>query len=105
MTGTAGLADVDVGVLNIADLTDAGLAVEGNVAEFAGGHSDLSQTLVGFLCHQLCNHTCGTDQLCAATDVQLNVVDESTDRDGADGKHVAGLDVSGLAVDEGIADL
>ena len=91
MTGTAGLADVDVLVIQVANLADAGSAVGAHIPNFAGGQTNLSQ--VPFLSHELGSSTGGTDQLGAAAGLQLHVVDHSTNRDVGDGQAVAGLDV------------
>ena len=40
----AGLAEVDVDVLDVADLTDGGAAVEVHAADLAGGQADLPQS-------------------------------------------------------------
>ena len=103
MAGTAGLTDVDILMIQIANLTDTGGAVHPNVANFAGGKSDLSQ--LAFLSHQLCGSTSGTNQLSAVAGLQLHIVDHSTDRDVADGQAVAGLDISSSGGDDLVAGL
>src|SRR5699024_441399 len=43
MAGTAGLADVDVLVVQVTHLADAGSAVGAHIPHFAGGQTNLSQ--------------------------------------------------------------
>ena len=91
MAGLTGLTDLDVLVLDIADLTDRSLAVKTDEADFTGGKSDLSHAVL--LSHQLCSSAGGADELRALARVKLNVVDEGTDGDIRDRKRVAGLDI------------
>ena len=103
MSGLTGLTEVDVFVFEITDLTDGSLAVKTNDANFTGGKSYLRNAV--FLCHQLSGRTGAADKLTALTGVKLNVVDEGTDGDFADRKHVTGLDISLCAVENNVADL
>ena len=64
VAGTAGLADVHVLMVDIADLTDDCNAVRANEADFAGRQTDLRKLRV--LCHQLGVVAGGADELCAA---------------------------------------
>ena len=91
MTLTTGLTDLDVLVLQIADLTDAGLAVGTDDADLAGGHTDLG--VVAFLSHQLGIGAGAADQLGALAGVHLDVVDHGTHGDVGDGQAVTGLDI------------
>ena len=91
VTLAAGLTDVDVLVVQVAHLTDAGGAVGPDVANLAGGQADLSQ--IAFLGHQLRSGTGGTNQLSAVAGLQLHVVDDGTHGDVGDGQAVAGQDV------------
>ena len=105
MTLPASLADMNIAVVNIANLTDASHAVQADIAEFAGGQTDLRQTLVGFLRHQLRSHASGADKLCTAAGVELDVVDDRTNGDIGDRQAVARLDVRAGGGDDLIAGL
>ena len=99
----AGLTDVNVLVIDVADLANDGHAVRADNAHFAGGHTDLSVAVL--LRHQLSSSTGGADELSALAGVHLNVVDDGTDRDVGDGQAVAGLDISGGGRDDLVASL
>ena len=103
VAGTAGLADVHVLMVDIADLTDYCNAVRANEADFAGRQTNLRELCV--LCHQLGVVAGGADKLCAAAGVDLNVVDDGTDGDIGKRQAVAGLDISGGGRDDGVAGL
>ena len=64
VAGTAGLADVDVLMVDVADLADDCGAVHADEADFAGRETNLSQVAV--LRHELSGRTGGADQLGAA---------------------------------------
>ena len=65
---TTGLTDVDVGVVDVADLADAGLAVQLDQAVLTAGQTDLGGvTLLG---HQLSLLASGADQLAALAGMQ-----------------------------------
>ena len=55
--------DVDVLMIQVTHLTDAGGAVHPHIPDLAGGQTDLSQIAV--LGHELGSGTGGPDQLCA----------------------------------------
>mgnify|MGYP004715940101 CR=1 FL=1 len=99
----AGLTDVNVLVIDVADLADDSHAVRADDAHFAGGHTDLSVAVL--LRHQLSSSTGGADELSALAGVHLNVVDDGTDRDVGDGQAVAGLDIGGGGRDDLVASL
>ena len=101
--GTAGLTDVDVLVIQIANLTDTSGAVGTDIANLTGGQTDLSQ--IAFLSHQLSSGAGRTNQLCAVAGLQLHIVDHSTNRNVGDGQAVAGLDVSVSGGDDLVASL
>ena len=103
MTGTARLADVDVLMVDVADLADGGLAVHADIADLAGGHTDLGELAV--LRHELGGGARRADQLCAPTGVHLDVVDDGANRDGGNGQAVARLDIGGGGGDDGVARL
>ena len=91
VTLTASLTDVDVLVLDVADLANGGIAVGTHDADLAGGHTDLS--VIAFLSHQLSGGTGGTHQLSAVAGMQLDVVDHGTNGDVGDGQSVAGQNI------------
>ena len=93
VTGTTGLADVHVLMVDIADLTDDCNAVRADEADFAGRQTDLRELRV--LCHQLSVVAGGADELSAAAGVDLDVVDDGTDGDIGQRQAVAGLDIGG----------
>ena len=103
MTGTAGFADVDVLMIKVTDLADDCGAVHADQTNFAGGQTDLRKLCV--LRHQLRGSTGGADELRAAARIQLNVVDDGTNRDVGDRQAVAGLDIGGGGGDDGVASL
>ena len=70
VTLAAGLADADVGVVDVADLADGGAAVDADLAHLAAGHTDGGHA--AFLGHQLSGHAGGADQLGALAGVQLD---------------------------------
>ena len=75
----AGLAEVHVLVVDVAHLADGGHAVDGHVAQLAGGQAD--QGVLAFLGHQLGHVAGAAHQLGALAGVQLDVVDDGTHRD------------------------
>ena len=100
---TAGLAQVDVLVVDVGNLAHNCGAVHGHVAHLTGGQTNQSVAIL--LSHQLSHVASGTNQLSAAAGIQLDVVDDGTDGDVLEGQAVAGLDVGALAADDNIADL
>ena len=103
MTGTAGLADVHVLVVDVADLADDCGAVHTDETDFAGGQADLCK--LSILCHQLRGRAGGADELGAAARIELDVVDDGTNRDVGDRQAVAGLDIRGSGGQDGVAGL
>ena len=89
----AGLAKVDVLMVDVADLADDCGAVHADETDFAGRETNLSQVAV--LRHELSGRTGGADKLCAAAGVQLDVVDNRTNRNVGQRQAVARLDVGG----------
>ena len=79
MALTASLAEVDVLVVDVGDLTDDCSAVDGHVAHLTRGQTNQSVTVL--LSHQLSHVASGTNQLSAAAGIQLDVVDDGTDGD------------------------
>ena len=97
------LAQVDVLVVDVGNLTDDCGAVHGHVAHLTRGQTNQSVAIL--LSHQLSHVASGTNQLSAAAGIQLDVVDDGTNGDVLEGQAVAGLDVGALAADDNIADL
>src|SRR4051794_16381984 len=87
----AGLAPVDVGLLGVADLADRGAAAHVDVADLAGGQTQLGVWAV--LRHEAHRGSGGTRHLGAAARLQLDRVDDGTDRDVLQRQVVARLDV------------
>ena len=85
----AGLAEVDVLVVDVGDLTDDCGAVHGHVAHLTGGQTDQSVAIL--LSHQLRHNASGTDQLAALAGIQLDVVDHGTNGDVLEGRQLPGL--------------
>ncbi|CAN4042321.1 Glutathione import ATP-binding protein GsiA, partial [Dysosmobacter welbionis] len=91
VTLAAGLADVDVLVLDVANLTDGGVAVGAHDADLAGRQTDLG--VAALLGHQLSGGAGGAHQLGAVAGMQLDVMDHGTNGDVGDGQGVAGQNV------------
>ena len=103
MAGTAGLADVDVLMVDVADLADDCDAVRADETDFAGRQTDLR--ILRVLGHQLGVVTGGADELCAAAGVDLDVVDDGTNGDIGQRQAVAGLDIGAGGGDDRVAGL
>ena len=103
VTLAAGLAQVDVLMVNVGNDADGGDAVQTNVAHLTGRQTN--QSVAVLLRHQLSHDASGTDQLAALAGVELNVVDHGTNGDVLEGQSVAGLDVRVGASHNGVADL
>ena len=100
---TARFTDLHVLMVNVADLADGGHAVDTDVAQLAGGQAQEGQTVL--LRHQLSHVAGGTRQLGALAGIELNVVDEGTDRDIGQRQSVAGLNVGACAGNNNVSDL
>ena len=85
------LADGDVLMLEVADLADRRTAVDVHAADLAGRHAQ--ERIVAFLCHELCRRARAADELCALADLQLDGMDDRTERDVLQRECVARLDV------------
>ena len=94
-TGATGLAELNVGVLGVADLTDGGAAASIHIADFAGRHTQLGVGTV--LGDELHGGTGGTRDLRAAQRTELDGVHDRTGRDVLQRQVVAGLDIGLLA--------
>lgn len=103
MTLTAGLADDDVGVIGVADLTDGGAAGNEDAAHLGGRHTD--DSVLALLTHQLAGVTGGTGDSSALARLELDGVDERTDGDVGEGQSVARLDVGVRTGHDGLTDL
>ena len=91
MTLTAGLAEVDVLVVDVADLANGCHAAYWDVAKFTGRQTD--ECVSAFFCHELCHVASAAYKLRAFARVKLNVVDEGTNRNVCQRQCVTGLDV------------
>ena len=89
---TTGLTNADVSVLSVADLTDGSTAGEKHATHLAGGHTQ--DGILTLLAHQLDAGACGTSQSSALARLQLDCVNQGTNRDGGQWHSVTGLDVS-----------
>ena len=103
MALAAGLADVHVLMVDVADLADRGDAVHGNVAHFAGRQAH--QSVFALFRHQLRHVAGAAHQLRALAGVQLDVVDNGADGDIGERQAVARLDVGACAAHHGVAHL
>ena len=84
-----------VGEVDVANLTDSGLAAEGNQTNLSAGKTYLS--VLAFLSHELSGVARAPDELSALAGKQLDAVDHRTDRDVPEGDGVADLDIGTLA--------
>ena len=91
MALAASLTDLNILMLQIANLTDAGGAVGADDAHLAGRHTDLG--VGALLCHQLSISAGGTNQLGALAGMHFHIVDHGTDGNVGNGQAVAGLNV------------
>ena len=103
VTLTAGLADDDVGVIGVADLTDGGAAGNEDAAHLGGRHTD--DSVLALLTHQLAGVTGRTGDSSALARLELDGVDERTDGDVGEGQSVARLDVGVRTGHDGLTDL
>ena len=85
------LSDGDVLMLEVADLTDRRTAVDVHAANLTGRHAQ--ECVVAFLRHELCRRARTADELCAFADLQLNGMNDRTERDVLQWECVARLDV------------
>ena len=94
MALSAGLTDLYVLMVNIADLADSGHAVYADIAQLAGRQAEKSHAV--FLSHKL-SHVAGcTSQLSALAGIQLHIVEEGTNRNIVQRQSIAGLDIRGF---------
>ena len=93
--GPSGFADAEVFMIDVAYLTDGRPAFDEDLANLPGGKADLGITLL--LGHQLSVGACGTDQLTATPQLDLNIMDEGTKGDVFQRYRIARLDVSPVA--------
>src|SRR5690606_7868443 len=87
----AGLADLDVLVVGVADRTDRRHALRPHQALLAGGKTQ--QRVVAVLADQLTVGATGAGELAALADLELDIVHHGADRDRAQRHRVAGLHV------------
>src|SRR6185503_974266 len=89
--GATRLAEAQVGVVDVGDLTDGRPAVEVHAPDLARGQPDLRPD--GILGHQRRGRAGRAHQLTALALAELDVVDRRARGDEAQGQAVAGLDV------------
>ena len=100
---TTGLTDLDVGMLGVSDLADGGAAGEQHATHLRRGHTQ--DGVLAFLTHQLDGGASGTSQSGTLAGLQLNGMDERTDRDLGEGHSIAGLDVLAHAGHDHVSNL
>src|SRR5438874_4346678 len=98
----AGLADVLVLVLDVADLADRRIADDGDAPHFAGWHADLR--VVPFAREQLRRHAGRAHHLAAFARVELDVVHCAAQRDACERQRIPRLDVRLGPADHLVAD-
>jgi hypothetical protein len=91
VAGLTSLTKLHSFVLYVTNLTDGCLAFQTYDAYFTGRKTYLSNTVV--LSHQLSLSTSGTNQLCALTRIQFDVVNHSTNGDCGERQSVTRLNV------------
>src|SRR5690606_11729094 len=100
---TAGLADLDIAMIGIANLTHRRHALLTHQTNLAARQADLS--VATFLRQQLRRNASRTRQLPAAARQQLDVVNLRADRDVANVERVSGAQFRPFAVGDAIANL
>ena len=90
--GATCLAQVNVLVIDVADLTHSSHAVNSNTPHLTGRKT--YQCIVILLAHELCHVARSSYKLCALAGVKLQIVDKSTHGDISQCQSIAGLDVS-----------
>ena len=98
-----GLADHDVGVLGIADLTDGGTAGHEDTAHLGGRHAD--DRVLALLAHELASGTSGTGDSGTLARLELDCVDEGTHGNLGQRHGIARLNVGAGTGNDGVADL
>ena len=99
----AGLADLDVAVLGVADLAHGGAAGQQHAAHLGRRHAE--DGVLALLAHQLDAGAGGTCQSGALAGLQLDGVNQGADGDVGQRQSVAGLDVGFGARDDHVAHL
>src|SRR5215207_6114976 len=100
--GAAGLAEVLVLVVEVADLADRRHAPDAHPANLAGRQPDLG--VFALLGQQLCAHPGRADDLAAAAGDELDVVDGGAERDVRDRQRVAHARLGVRAGDDDVTD-
>ena len=90
-------------MLDVTDLADRGLAANVNASQLARGHAD--HGVVAFLGQQLRGGAGRADELAAAAERQLDVVNRRTDRDVSERQRVADAHRRLLSTLDRVADL
>src|SRR6516165_1244146 len=97
----AGLTELDVALLGVADLAHGRAALDADPPDLAGRHAQ--RGVAGLLGQQLDAGARGAGDLRAATGTQLDGVDDRTGRDRPQRQRVAGLDVGARPVLHAVA--
>ena len=103
VTLAACFTDLDVCVVDVADLTDGGFRVHRDQANFAAGQTNLR--IRAFLCHELRRVARGANQLRALAGLELDAVDHRADRNVGNRQGVADFDVGGVAGNDRFANV
>ena len=90
-------------MIQVADLTDGGTAVDVYLTQFAGRHTQ--QGIAAFFGHQLDGSTGAPAHLAAFADLQFHIVDHGTQRDVLQGQCVAHFDIGFGTADNNVAHL
>jgi len=88
---SAGLADGNIFMLQVADLANSGHVDCQDLANFTGGEPQ--QSVFSFLGHQLSICSGSTGHLAALTGIELNIVDDGTQGNLSQRQSVSGLDI------------
>jgi hypothetical protein len=90
-------------MVDVADLADGGLALNGDHAHLARGHA--KRGVLSFTGYELCAGACGTGQLAALARTHLYIVDDGAKRQVRKLKAISGFDIGFRTGHDLIADL
>src|SRR5574340_658661 len=96
----ARFTDTDILMVDIADLSDGGLAFHEDLPDLAGGKSNLCISL--FFGHQLAVSAGGSDQLSPLADLQFQIMDQRPQGNVLQRYGIAGFDVGFITADHGV---
>src|SRR5659263_186362 len=91
VTLTAGLADLDILMIDVTDLTDSCFAILRKVAKFTGRQTHKRITI--FFSHKLCHYSSCTGKLPASTRIKLYIVYKGTNGNIYHGQRIAGFNI------------